>query len=107
MIIVDKTVYGAPGEAMYSERWRDVSDSDSAMSLMKSSQYAYLAATQTMLRELSKIFSEIWKQNLDINISEATGDLCNIIEMGPNLFTGQHVIAWKKNFVYGPLLDYK
>ena len=27
--------------------------------------------------------------------------------MGPNLFTGQHVIAWKKNFVYGPLLDYK
>lgn len=107
MIIVDKTVYGAPGEAMYSERWRDVPDSDSAMSLMKSSQYAYLAATQTMLRELSKIFSEIWKQNLDINISEATGDLCNIIEMGPNLFTGQHVIAWKKNFVYGPLLDYK
>ena len=38
---------------------------------------------------------------------EATEDLCNIIEMGPNLFTGQHVIAWKKNFVYGPLLDYK
>ena len=40
---------------MYSERWQDVGDSDSAMAMMKSSQYAYLAATQTMLRELSKI----------------------------------------------------
>lgn len=60
-LVVDKTVYGAPGEAMYSERWQDVSDSDSAMAMMKSSEYAYLAATQTMLRELSKIFSEIQK----------------------------------------------
>ena len=57
-------MYGAPGEAMYRERWQDVSDSDSAMTMMKSSQYAYLAPTQTMLRELSKIFSEtLLKQN--------------------------------------------
>ena len=56
MIFVNKTVYGAPGEAMYSERWRDVPDSDSAIAMMKTSQYAYLAATQTMLRQLSRIF---------------------------------------------------
>ena len=55
MIIVNKTVYGAPGEAMYSERWRDVPDSDSAMAMMKSSQYAYMDATQTMFRKLSRI----------------------------------------------------
>ena len=47
-------MYGEAGEKMHSERWQDVGDSVSAMAMMKSSQYAYLAATQTMLRELSK-----------------------------------------------------
>jgi len=27
--------------------------------------------------------------------------------MGPNLFMGHHVMAWKKNYVYGPVLNYK
>ena len=52
-ISCSQTVYGSVGEKMYKERWQDVADSDAAMALMKSSQYAYMGATQTMLRELS------------------------------------------------------
>merc|ERR1711902_218156 len=56
---------------------------------MLSEKYAFMAATQAMYLE-----------------SQARDKTCAISEMGPNLFKGYHVIVWKKDFPYGPLLNY-
>ena len=31
---------------------------------------------------------------------------CDVIDAGENIIKGPLVIAWQKDFVYGPLLDY-
>ena len=77
-----------------------------AINEVKSSKYAFLEASQTMLQILS-LCNYLMNSFVFEMFLESTDDLCNIIEMGPNLFTGQHVMAWKKDFVYGPLLNYK
>ena len=53
---------------------------------MKSSEYAYLSATQSVYGKIGKS--------------------CEVIEMGPNLFNGILVIVWQKDFPYASLLNY-
>ena len=43
---------------------------------------------------------------LFVTILDGSGKTCQVIEIGPNLFNGNFIIAWKKKFPYGPLLDY-
>ena len=41
-----------------------------------------------------------------ISLSDGSGKACDIAEIGPNLFNGNLVMAWKKGFRYGPILNY-
>lgn len=41
-----------------------------------------------------------------ISFLESLGKSCDVIEMGPNLFNGNLVIAWKKKLPYAPIFNY-
>ena len=56
---------------------------------MKNEPFAYMQATQAIY-----------------SILKNSGDECNIVQIGPNLFNGNLVIAYSKGFPYAPLLNF-
>ena len=63
-----------------------------------------MGATQAMYMKISKSFQKFTKIYLLTLVSE--GQACKVIEMGPNLFTGNLVMAWTKNMPYGHILNF-
>ena len=61
----------------------------SGIEKMRFELYAYVAPTQELLFKLVE-----------------RGESCAYIIVGSNLFYGNLVMAWPKNFSYGPLFDY-
>ena len=72
---------------------------------MKTEKYAFIQASQAIYQELGQPMSAM-SSNECLLFSERTGETCNIVEIGPNLFNGNLVMAWKKDFPYAPILNY-
>ena len=70
-------------------RYVPVDSNEAAVIKMKEEQFAYMQATQAIYGILAR-----------------SGDECNIVQIGPNLFNGNLVIAWGKQFPYAPLFNY-
>ena len=66
------------------ERWIDVENHESALQKLEVEEFAFLEAAQTMYRAYG----------------------CRVMDIGPTVFKGNLVIAWKKDFLYAPLLNY-
>ena len=73
---------------------------------MKTEKYVFIQASQAIYQELGEAISVTSSRKYLLIISERTGETCKIVEIGPNLFNGNLVMAWKKNFPYAPILNY-
>ena len=49
---------------------------------------------------------DLFKVKMFVFNAAARGQECDVIEMGPNLFNGNLVFAWQKNYPYGRILNY-
>ena len=61
----------------------------SGIEKMRTELYAYVAPTQELLFKLAE-----------------REESCDYVIVGANLFYGNMVMAWPKNFSYGPLFNY-
>ena len=77
-----------------------------AFQKMKTEKHAFIQASQAIYQELGGSMSVISNTEYLMKTSERTGETCNIVEIGPNLFNGNLVMAWRKNFPYAPILNY-
>ena len=70
-------------------------------------EFVFMSATTAMYSHLSKIdfISSLHKDFIQKYVVSA-GKTCVVVEIGPNLFNGNLVIAWKKNFRYAALINY-
>ena len=76
---------------------------------MMREQYAFMTATTAMYSQLCRKllrYSMSRHGQHDFFLTDGTGKACDIAEIGPNLFNGNLVMAWKKGFRYGPILNY-
>ena len=88
-------------------RWLTTTNTE-AFQKMKTEKYAFIQASQAIYQELGELMSAMSaiSSNECLLLSERTGETCNIVEIGPNLFNGNLVMAWKKDFPYAPILNY-
>ena len=75
---------------LVEERWDDTNGIVAGIEKMKNEPYAMLISTQEMLFKLVE-----------------REESCGYVIVGPTLFFGNMIIAWPKNFAFGPLFDYK
>ena len=73
---------------------------------MMGEQYAFMTATTAMYSQLCRKLLQHSMSRHFLSLSDGTGKACDIAEIGPNLFNGNLVMAWKKGFRYGPILNY-
>ena len=85
-----KNIHAPWSIKLINERWMNAETTEAAIDMIKQGDFAYLFPTQPMHQALK----------------DSGGD-CRIVQMGRNIYNGHLVFAWKKNFVYGPLLNYK
>ena len=90
---------------MSTERWQWTETFDSGVKKIKSENFAFIDTTLTMqfilcIEKLSLIsyFRFLYLAQ--------EGDPCTIIPMGPNLFNGKLVFAWRKNFEYAEIFNF-
>ena len=77
-------------EPLSSVRWQWTETFDSGLRKIKSENFAFIDTTLTMQYTLAE-----------------EGDPCSIIPMGPNLFNGKLVFAWRKNFEYAEIFNFQ
>ena len=71
------------------ERWVDSKGIVDGIEKMNTEPFAMLISTQEMLFKLVE-----------------REESCAFVIVGPILFHGNMIIAWPKNFAFGPLFDY-
>ena len=87
-------------------RWVTATNTE-AFQRMKTEKYAFIQASQAIYGELGGFQCCNFASNkYHLRTSERTGETCKIVEIGPNLFNGNLVMAWKKHFPYAPILNY-
>ena len=86
-------------------RWVWEPTTASAVETMMKEEFVYMSATTAMYSHLSKIDSISFLHKIFKYLVSA-GKTCVVVEIGPNLFNGNLVIAWKKNFRYAALINY-
>ena len=74
---------------LVEERWEDSNGIVGGIGKMNTEPYALLISTQEMLFKLLE-----------------RDESCAFIIAGPILFYGNMIMAWPKNFAFGPLFDY-
>ena len=72
---------------------------------MLGEEYAMMAATQAMYMKISN-FCQISHKIIKTLLLVSEGKTCKVIEMGPNLFTGNLVMAWTKDLPHGHILNF-
>ena len=90
---------------MSTERWQWTETFDSGLKKIKTENFAFIDTTLTMqfilcIEKLSLISYFIF-----LHLAQE-GDPCTIIPMGPNLFNGKLVFAWRKNFEYAEIFNF-
>ena len=78
---------------------------EEAVNTLLNEDYAYLGDSVPMAFELGSKYVVIEHVELSISSAEA-GYQCDVTDSGPTIFPGYYVITWKKDFEYGPLLNY-
>ena len=83
---------------------------EEAINTLLKEDYAYLGDSVPMAYELGRIYcivdcSIVDLQELYTSSGEA-GYHCDVTESGPTIFPGYYVMTWKKDFEYGPILNY-
>ena len=76
-------------EKLVDERWVDSKGIVDGIEKMNTEPFAMLISTQEMLFKLVE-----------------REESCAFVIVGPILFHGNMIIAWPKNFAFGPLFDY-
>ena len=105
LIFVLKPLDRPASSNIVNTRWVTTTNME-AFQKMKTENYAFIQASQAIYQELGGSISVISSNKYLLRTSERTGETCNIVEIGPNLFNGNLVMAWKKNFPYAPILNY-
>ena len=76
-------------EKLVEERWDDTDGIVAGIEKMNNQPYAMIISTQEMLFKLME-----------------REQSCDFVIVGPILFYGNMIMAWPKNFAFGPLFDY-
>ena len=76
-------------EKLVDERWVDSKGIVDGIEKMNTEPFAMLISTQEMLFKLVE-----------------REESCAFVIVGPILIHGNMIIAWPKNFAFGPLFDY-
>ena len=81
--------------------------SAAAITKIKEEKFAYMEVIFTvMMWDIANKFSFEATQAI-LGLLERSGDQCSIVQVGPNLFNGQMVLAWTKKFPYADLFNYQ
>ena len=76
-------------EKLVDERWENSEGLVDGIDRMNKEPYAMLISTQELLFKLVE-----------------RDESCAFVIVGPILFYGNMIIAWPKNYAFGPLFDY-
>ena len=81
---------------LVADRWEDVATEADGIKKALTESFAYLSAVQVSSNNKCSTY-----------LQPMYGEYgCDVIDAGENMIKGPLVIAWQKDFVYGPLLDY-
>ena len=91
---------------LVANRWDDVESSAAAINKIKEEKFAYMEV-MNMIRSLNDNLCSLEATQAILGLLEKSGDQCRIVQVGPNLFNGQMVLAWTKRFPYAGLFNYQ
>ena len=85
--------------------------SAAAVAKMKEEKFAYMEVSQPSSgnsdhSEHNDHGAMVQATQAIYGVLAASGDQCSIVQVGPNLFNGNLIIAWTKDFPYAPLFNY-